>query len=149
MSHFVHIWVFWLICPLRLVRGGHKWDQSKWKKVWVGGEAGYERIQNIFWKGSTDSGSELIGLNRSLILEKTQPNPPTPTPPDRGQTFSQPNHARSSPNFQDIFPILYQHDLWCQRWPHPPSLQSGTLNVLQAPNLCFLSQIMLDFHQLL
>ena len=44
------------------------------------------------------------------------------------------NHVGSSSNFQDIFLIIYWHDLWCQRWPHPPSLQSGTLNILQVPN---------------
>ncbi len=43
--------------------------------------------------------------------------------------------------------IIYQHDIWCQRWPHPSSLQSGTLNVLQAPNLFFLSQIMTNLDQ--
>merc|ERR1712082_216697 len=31
--------------------------------------------------------------------------------------------------------------------PHPPSLQSGTLNILQAPNLCNLSKIMFDLDQ--
>ena len=55
------------------------------------------------------------------------------------------NHIGDSPNFQDIFPIIYQHDLWCQRWSHPPSLQSGTLNILQAPNLGFFSQIISYF----
>ena len=44
------------------------------------------------------------------------------------------NHVRSSSNFQDIFLIIYWHDSWFQRWPHYPSLQSGTLNVLQVPN---------------
>ena len=33
------------------------------------------------------------------------------------------------------------------RWPHPVSLQPGTLNVLQAPNLCIFSQIMSDLDQ--
>ena len=32
-------------------------------------------------------------------------------------------------------------------WPHPPSLQSGTFNVLQAPNFYFLIQIMSDLDQ--
>ena len=32
-------------------------------------------------------------------------------------------------------------------WQHPPSLQSGTLNILQAPNFDFLSQIMSDIDQ--
>ena len=27
--------------------------------------------------------------------------------------------------------ITYHDDPWCQEWPHPPSLQSGTINVLQ------------------
>ncbi len=31
--------------------------------------------------------------------------------------------------------------------PHPLSLQSGTFNVLQAPNLAFLNQIMSDLDQ--
>ena len=44
------------------------------------------------------------------------------------------NHVGSSSNFLDIFLIIYRHDSWFQRWPHPPSLQSGTLNVLQVPN---------------
>ena len=61
--------------------------------------------------------------------------------------LSQPNHVGSSPNVQDIFPINYQHDLWCQRLSHPPSLQSGTLNVLQAPNLGFIRQIMSNIDQ--
>ena len=34
-------------------------------------------------------------------------------------------------NFQDSFRISYQDDLWGWRWLHPPSLQSGTINVLQ------------------
>ena len=32
-------------------------------------------------------------------------------------------------------------------WPYPPILQSGTINILQAPNLGFLSQIMSDLDQ--
>ena len=27
--------------------------------------------------------------------------------------------------------ITYHDDPWCQEWPHPPSIQSGTFNVLQ------------------
>ena len=27
--------------------------------------------------------------------------------------------------------ITYHDDPWCQGWPHPPSIQSGTINVLQ------------------
>ncbi len=27
--------------------------------------------------------------------------------------------------------ITYHEDLWCQGWPHPPSIQSGTINVPQ------------------
>ena len=42
------------------------------------------------------------------------------------------NYDRSSSNFQDIFLIIHQHDPWCQRWPHPSILQSGTINILQA-----------------
>ena len=80
----------------------------------------------------------LIGLNRSSNLEKI--NPDLTPDPTRVQTFSQPNHVWSWSNFQDIFLTIYQHDLWCQIWPHPPSLQSGTPNVLQA----FLGQIMYD-----
>ena len=46
------------------------------------------------------------------------------------------NHVRSPSNFQDIFLIIYLHDFWC------PSLQSGTLNILQVPNL---GQILIIF----
>jgi hypothetical protein len=27
--------------------------------------------------------------------------------------------------------VVCQDNLWCQRWPHPPRLQSGTFSVLQ------------------
>ena len=27
--------------------------------------------------------------------------------------------------------ITYHDDPWCQGWPHPPSIQSGTINILQ------------------
>ena len=27
--------------------------------------------------------------------------------------------------------ITYHENPWCQEWPHPPSIQSGTLNILQ------------------
>ena len=27
--------------------------------------------------------------------------------------------------------IIYQDDLWCQGWPHPPRFLSGTINILQ------------------
>ena len=57
--------------------------------------------------------------------------------PNCGITCSLPNHVRSSPNFQYIFPIIYQHDLWCHRWPLPPSFKSGTLNVPKAPTYAF------------
>ena len=54
----------------------------------------------------------LIGLNRSLYLTKTNPTPTPAQPnPDMGKTFPQLNHVGSSPNFQDIFHIIYQHDL--------------------------------------
>ena len=86
----------------------------------------------------------LNGFDHSLNLKKTRPNPtPTQPQPDRRQTFSQLKHIQSSSNFQDIF----QHDLQCQRLPHPSSLQSGTFNILQAPNLYFLSQIMSDLDE--
>ena len=45
--------------------------------------------------------------------------------------ISQPNEVRSLWNFQDNFILVYQADLRHQRWPHPPSLQSGTFNILQ------------------
>ena len=44
--------------------------------------------------------------------------------------ISQPNEVRSLWNFQDNFILVYQEDLRLQRWPHPPSLQSGTFNIL-------------------
>ena len=39
------------------------------------------------------------------------------------------NYDGSLSNFQDIFLIIYQHDLWWKDDPDPPSLQSGTLIV--------------------
>ena len=30
-----------------------------------------------------------------------------------------------------ISQITYLHDPWCQEWPHPPSIQSGTINDLK------------------
>ena len=72
-------------------------------------------------------------------------NPQCPQSPQL--MLLQPNHVGFSPNFQDIFKIIYQHDLWCQRWCHPTSLQSGTLNVLKVPNLGFISQIMSNLDQ--
>ena len=88
----------------------------------------------------------LNGFDHSLNLEKTDPTP-TPTRPDRGQTFSQPNHVQSSSNFEDIFLIIHQPDLWCQRLPHPSKSPVRNLNVLQAPNLCILREIMFDLDQ--
>ena len=92
-----------------------------------------------------------MSLSKSINIDRLKPilklrenQPPNLT---RGQTFSQPNHVQSFSIFQDIFLIIYQHDLWGQIWPHPTSLQSGTLNVLQAPNLGFLSQIMTNLDQ--
>ena len=39
------------------------------------------------------------------------------------------NHVVYSSNFQDIFLIIF----WHQRWPYSSSLQSGTINIIQAP----------------
>ena len=39
----------------------------------------------------------------------------------------------STRNFQGIFLRVDQGHPWCQEWPCPPSLWSGTLNVLQVP----------------
>ncbi len=69
-------------------------------------------------------------------------------PPSPWLMLSQPNHVRSWSNFQDRPLSNYQPDLWCQRWPHPSILQSGTFNILQAPNLYFLSKIMSDLDQI-
>ena len=44
---------------------------------------------------------------------------------------NQPNEVRSSQNFQDKFLGVSQDDSTRQGWPHPPSLQSETINVLQ------------------
>ena len=68
-------------------------------------------------------------------------------PPSPQLMLFQPNYVRSSSKFQDRPLSNYQPDIWCQRWPHPSSLQSGTLNILQAPILGFLSQIMTNLDQ--
>ena len=39
----------------------------------------------------------------------------------------------STQNFQGIFLGVKQHHPWHQWWPCPPSLRSGTLNILQVP----------------
>ena len=39
----------------------------------------------------------------------------------------------SAQNFQGIFLGVNKHHSWCQEWPCPPYLQSGTLNVLHVP----------------
>ena len=75
---------------------------------------------------------KLIGLELSVNLDKTN-TPPQPNP-TLGQTFSQLNHAGPPSNFQNIFPIIYQHELWYKGWHPPSSLRSGTLYVLQFPN---------------
>ncbi len=64
-------------------------------------------------------------------IQKPDPRPDPDLTRPQGQTFSQPNHVGSPSNFQDIFQTIYQHDLILH---HPPSLQSGTLNVLHAQN---------------
>jgi hypothetical protein len=84
------------------------------------------------------------GFDHSLNLTKTnltptQPNPTQPKPQPQVITFSPLNHVKSSLNFQDIFHIIYQHDII--------SLQSGSLNILQVPNFSFLRQIMSDIDQ--
>ena len=65
-------------------------------------------------------------------------------PPSPQLMVSQPNNVRSWSNFQDRPLSNYWHHLWCSTLPNPSSLQSGTLNILQAPYLCFVSQIMSD-----
>ena len=52
------------------------------------------------------------------------------------------NHIGSWEKIQDISHISYQYNLWCQRLLHPSSLKSGTINILQVPNLSFICQIM-------
>ncbi len=69
-------------------------------------------------------------------------------PPSPLLILSQSNHVWSWSNFQDMPFSNYQPDLRCQGWPHPSSLQSGTLNILQAPILWFLSQIMSDLDKM-
>ena len=44
--------------------------------------------------------------------------------------ISQPNEVIYSQNFLDNFILVYQDDIWCQRWPIPSRLQSGTFNIL-------------------
>ena len=39
----------------------------------------------------------------------------------------------STQNFHGIFLGVKIHHSWCQEWPSPPCLWSGTLNVLQLP----------------
>ena len=58
-------------------------------------------------------------------------------PTTRGITFQGLNQVWYLSNFQDHFLIINQDDIWCQRWPHPSSLQSGTINVLQVPQRPF------------
>ena len=45
--------------------------------------------------------------------------------------ITQPNEVKSSQNFQGKFLGVSQDDPICQGWPYPPSLQSGTINVIQ------------------
>ena len=35
-------------------------------------------------------------------------------------------------NFAHNSGIAYHDDPWCQGWPHPPNIQSGTINIFQA-----------------
>ena len=52
------------------------------------------------------------------------------------QTFYLLNNVGSSSNLQEIFPIIYWHNLWFQKWPIPSSLHSGSPNVLKFPDFC-------------
>ncbi len=66
-------------------------------------------------------------------------------PPSPQFWLSQQNHGRSWSNSQDKPLSNYQPDIWCERWPHASSLESGTLSSLWAPKLGFLSQIMTKY----
>ena len=55
---------------------------------------------------------------------------------DPGQCLGDPGRPLGDPwRPLGIFSFIYCHDLWCQIWPYPSSLQSGALNVLQVPNV--------------
>ena len=56
--------------------------------------------------------------------------------------ISQPKIKTMTQNFQDMILGVYQGHPCCQGWPCPPSLPSGTLNVLHVPP--FLTPPLLD-----
>ena len=62
-------------------------------------------------------------------------------------TFQCLNLVWSWSNFQDHFIIINQDAIWCQTWPHPSSLRSGTQNILQVSDKPFskLNQINSQF----
>ena len=86
----------------------------------------------------------LVGIQNVLIvfvqfsnLTKLNQHPPLPyiQPPSIwGIIILWLKQLWSSSNIDNIFPIIYWHNLWSQRGPHPSSLQSGTLKVLQVKN---------------
>ncbi len=58
--------------------------------------------------------SAIDQLKPILKLRESPTRPPKPQP-NQGQTFSQTNHVQSSSNFHDIFLIIYEDDIVCQR----------------------------------
>ena len=54
-------------------------------------------------------------------------------PPSLQLILCLPKHVRCWSNFQDRPLSNYQHHLWYSTWPNHSSLQSGTINILQAP----------------
>ena len=110
------------------------------------------QVPNLCFLNQIMSDQSKFQLPTWYMMSKMTPSLKSPVrspqrPPSPQLKLSQPNPVQSWSNFQDRPLSNYQSDLWCQRWPHPSSLQSGTFNILQVPNSYFLSQIMSDLDQ--
>ena len=110
-----------------------------WYFIWTGHELGIGR--GIFESGRANRGFNNIiskgsgmnwGFGQGNFEGARRGKPPIKNPQRPPSLKFRPdlNHVGSSSNIQDIFLIIQWHDSWFQRWPHPPNLQSGTLNVL-------------------
>jgi hypothetical protein len=86
-------------------------------------------LHQTFRISSISSTNMIYDVKMTPILHGSSQEPSTSSKSHLLQ--SQPNHVGSSSNFQDIFHIIYQHDLWSKDDHDPPSLQSGTINILQ------------------
>ena len=99
-------------------------------------------LHQTFRISSISSTDMIYDVKMTPILQVSSQEPSTSS--KSHLILFQPNHVGSSSNFQDISHIIYQHDLWCKRWPQSSKSPVRNHQHPPSPNLSFLSQIMSD-----